>query len=408
VARADALAKDWAIALILTRPPQGIGEIPLERLAQDGPTLLAQAIRALGSDLELDRLIAAAPRSGRDQAGPARALAAMSGADDGATTVRAVEALRGVLWQSLLLEPHWQTRGSAAIRQLSDLSERLACVCASMLAVALERGAPSATAAVSSEAPVSIPGGRVARADPTSEAVIVDERVEPASTPSAAPSDERERPSSWDESPPRPPQSAPESALGWEQPPPAGPGRDEIAIRDARGDGRGEEGPAAWIGLIGRQLELAEADRRPFAVLLVEPREGEYLRAGAPHSEVLRLSEELEDALAIAFGARSHGEHRAHPFERGSLTCERPGRYWLLAPETDRLGASSLVERLARAVASVVEHRGQRLEVAIGTAVFPEDGRTAADLAAHADVSLYAARSAARAARGPRTAVRED
>lgn len=416
MARADELAKEWVIALILARPLEEIGEIPLEDLARDAPVLLAQTIRALSSDPELDRLTAAPPLSGRDQAGPARALAAISGAADTAAIVQAVEALRSVLWQGLLIEQRWRAPGSAALRQLSDLSERLACVCASILAVALEQSSPAPAPSASDEAPsAAAPAGGPSRhpAGPGG-ALIVDERVEPAAarppTAPAAPiaSVERSpgRPLSWDESPPRPPQRARESEgpFAWDQPPAGAPDREEIAIRDARG----EEGPAAWIGLIGRQLELSQQDGRPFAVLLVEPREIEQLRAGDPHSEMLRLSEELEDALAVAFGAPPHGEHATRPAGQGSLMRERPGRYWLLAPGTDRVGATSLAERLKRAVASVVEHRGEPLEVVIGTAICPEDGRTPAALAAHADISLYAARSPARAARSSGTARRED
>jgi hypothetical protein len=413
LARADELAKQWVIALILARPLAEIGEIPLEDLAQDAPILLAQTIRALSSNLELDRLTAAPPLRGRDQAGPAWVLAAISGATDATAVVQSVEALRSVLWQGLLAEQRWQVPESGALRQLSDLSERLASVCASMLAVALEQGKPESARLISSEASAATAsvGGASRHRATSGGALIVDERAEPAPTrPPAEPAVSAEhlleRPLSWDESPPRPPRSAgePEAPFAWDQSPVGASDRGEIAIRDARG----EEGPTAWIGLISSQLELAEEDGRPFAVLLVEPREIEHPGAGEPHSEMLRLSEELEDALAVAFGAAPQGEQAERPLGRGSLTRERPTRYWLLAPATDRVGATSLAERLRRAVASVVEYRGEPLEVVIGTAICPEDGSTPAALAAHADVSLYAARSVARAARGPRTALRED
>src|SRR5581483_1357013 len=53
---------------------------------------------------------------------------------------------------------------------------------------------------------------------------------------------------------------APEGPL-TEPVPPFAP---SIAARDAR------QGPAAWIGSIGAQLELFREDGRPFAVLLIE------------------------------------------------------------------------------------------------------------------------------------------
>ena len=154
----------------------------------------------------------------------------------------------------------------------------------------------------------------------------------------------------------------------------------QIEIRDVRG----EEGPAAWIGSIGRRLERHEQDGSPFAVLLVELVDIERLHRAEPSGEMSRLTGYLEDALA----------RELRPAD--SLTREGPGRYWLLAPQTDATGAQMLVERIARAVRSSASHRGMALEVAVGIAVCPDDGRRASELAAHADVGLYAARAAGR------------
>jgi GGDEF domain-containing protein len=173
-------------------------------------------------------------------------------------------------------------------------------------------------------------------------------------------------------------------ALSWDEPSPglSGTPRAEIEIRDERG----EEGPAAWIGSIGAQLARFERDALPFAVLLLELLEIERLRRRESPEELLRLAGQMEHALAAELGASS-----------GSLTRERPGRCWLLARGADREGAELLAERLVRAVAAGASYRGEPLAVAIGTAVCPEDGRETAALAAHADVGLYAARSAVRA-----------
>jgi len=70
---------------------------------------------------------------------------------------------------------------------------------------------------------------------------------------------------------------------------------------------------------------------------------------------------------------------------------ESPGRYWLLVSKTNRAGARALAERLMYAAQG--GQREQQLELAVGTAVCPEDGRDAPALAAHADLDLYAARS---------------
>jgi GGDEF domain-containing protein len=156
--------------------------------------------------------------------------------------------------------------------------------------------------------------------------------------------------------------------------------RPQIEIRDERS----AEGPAAWIDSIGRRLERHEQDRSPFAVLLVELVDLDRLRHTESAEELSRLMSFLEDALA----------RELRPDD--SLTRERPGRYWLLVPQTDGPGAQALIERIARAVRSSVSHRGTPLEVAVGVAVCPEDGRRASELAAHADVGLYAARAAGR------------
>jgi GGDEF domain-containing protein len=156
----------------------------------------------------------------------------------------------------------------------------------------------------------------------------------------------------------------------------------QIEIRDERG---GEDGgPAAWIGSIGRHLERHRQDGSPFAVLLVEIVGIERLRQAEPVEELARLTNQVEDALTRGL----------RPADL--LTRESPGRYWLLAPQTDAAGGRLLAERVARAVRSSAGHRGASLEVAVGIAVCPDDGRQASELAAHADVELYGARAAGR------------
>ena len=172
-----------------------------------------------------------------------------------------------------------------------------------------------------------------------------------------------------------------------------------IEIRDERG----EQGPAAWIGSIGCQLERFKQDRLPFAVLLIELLEVERLLRGEPPAELTRLADQVEDALAAELrsfaGDASRRGSRSDVLDvrrSGLLTRQSPGRYWLLAPDTDRPSARRLAERLARAVASAVTYRGAPLEVVVGVAVCPEDGLQAPALAAQADMGLYAAHSAVR------------
>jgi GGDEF domain-containing protein len=364
VARAEELARHWAIALVVERPLDGLADVPLEDLAREAPALCAQLVRALESDAELERLTGAAA-SGREDGAPARRLAAMSGARDPAELVGEVETLRGVLWETLLEELRRPLFEQAGARRIADLSDRLAFVCARALTAAIDAAARewAAGAASPDAAPADAepPPGRSEREPASAQrAVIVDEREQaPAS--------------------PRRPQA-------------------EIEIRDERG----EAGPAAWIGSIGRQLERFRQDGVPFAVLLVELRDIDRLHRDRAPGDSPVVAQEIERALAAELRGSAPGgggEARRAPWS-GSLTRERHGRYWLLAPDTDRAGAGKLAERMLGAIRRLAGGRGSFLEVLVGTAVCPEDGREAAALAAHADVELYAARSSARTAAG--------
>jgi GGDEF domain-containing protein len=161
----------------------------------------------------------------------------------------------------------------------------------------------------------------------------------------------------------------------------------EIEIRDERREdmrpewAHGVDQPSPWIGAIERRLERYERDRAPFAALLVELIDVERLRHAELPGELSRLMGLVEAALS--------GELRP----ADSLTRESPGRYWLLAPETDTSGARALIERLASAVRNAAKHGGAPLEVAVGVAVCPADASRAAALAAHAEIALYAARA---------------
>jgi GGDEF domain-containing protein len=363
--------------------------VPLEEIAAAGPLVCSQFVRALVSDVELDRLTGGGAPTGREQSAPARRLATIAGAESAVAHVQAVEALRGVLWEAVLEHLRWPTSEPAAARRLGELSDRLAHVCSCALSaglgaesspvVAEEPGERETPAVSASEVapPEREPLGRM-------DAVIVDERDEhrvgtgaspapeaqpPRQGAARAPSEARpswseERPLSWDESPPVPPM-----ARGA-----------EIEIRDERH----EEGPAAWIGSIGRQLERHREDGTPFVVLLVEPLELDDLRRSLPPGALDDLVGLLQEALVAQWP--------------GSVTSQRQGRYWLLADDAERIGARGLSERLQQALAATVRHGGTPLQLAVGVASCPDDGVQAAALAAHADVDLYAARSAARAA----------
>jgi GGDEF domain-containing protein len=268
--------------------------------------------------------------------------------------VGACEALRGVLWDALLDELR-----DPPPRQVAELSDRLAAVCTAMTAalLALDAGPTRASAA---------PGLGIQSEQEQRESPEVERRE------------------------PDPPKLRDSEQLGQVDAGPGHPGEREfpaspwegqprIEIRDVRG-----EGPAAWIGSIGRRLERYQEDGLPFAVLLVEVVDMERLAQAGSASGVSQLIGRVEDALS----------QELRPADL--LTRESQGRYWLVTPETDGVGMRMLAERLARSVRSSASDHGAPLEVAIGIAACPEDGRDAATLAAHADAGVYAARASGR------------
>jgi hypothetical protein len=418
LARAEELARSWAIALILLRPLERIGEIPLGDLAREGPALCAQAVRALESEAELERMPPARASAGRDSRSAVRRLGALAGARDARTTVEAVEALRGVLWEALMDELR-----EPSARQVAELSDRLAYVCATILDAALEE-----TLDATATRPLDLLADRVGlavagsgRASPDhprsptgpTRAILVDEQEDvPLQAPTVARPHERadapsqahpsarphERADVPSQAQPiaRPPRAA-ANPLPWDLPAAESSRTPEFEIA---GD-PGEQGPAAWIGSIGRQLERFGQDGLPFAVLLVELFDAERPASPEPSGELSSVTSQVERALQQELGRLPDGP-------AGPLTRERPGRYWLLAPGIDGVGARALAERLTRAVRQLRSARGGSLDVAVGTAVCPEDGRGAAALAAHADIGLLAAHAAGRASTGRPIALVDD
>jgi hypothetical protein len=170
------------VALVLERPLQRIGEVPLQRVASEGPALCAQVVRAVGSDAELELLLAPPRAGGQEDSPPAAKLGALAGARDAGEHVRAIEALRAVLWEELLSELNWPAFDRLPPRLLADLADRLAHVCASALEVALSREAAAAARAPLPPVPGADAGQE--RTDPPpgpTRAVLVDERAEAAS-----------------------------------------------------------------------------------------------------------------------------------------------------------------------------------------------------------------------------------
>lgn len=305
LARTDEIAKSWAISLIAQLPLQQASEIPFAELAREAPEMCGQALRALSSDEELQRLA-----DGGEGAMLASRVGKLAGARDLSAAVAAVESLRAVLWEEVtgaLERP--------SVQQVSELADRLSHIC-SLMTIALLTHEPGAK--------------------PTRRSIVIE--------PQAPGLDPREP---------------------------------QIEIHDAR-----REGPAAWIRSIGTSLEQHARDSQPFVVALIEVVGIERLRHSEDPAELGRIVGQVQDAL------------RTELRPADILTRDSDGRYWLVARETDGSAAMMLAERLIATVREHVSHRGAPLEVAIGIAVCPEDGREAAELAAHADMKLFAARAA--------------
>lgn len=289
---------------------------------------------------------------------------------------RAAQALSETLWEALheeLTAPHGQ--------RVAELSERLAEVTATVALLArvgVESSPPEPSPRT--DASPHTGGGE----DPDRPTVPESPAARVAERRQDEPAPPRESPAAQE------PSSAAVLIDEFAPAEPAPKAPPEIEIRDERREEsrrervHGDGGPTAWIESIGRRLERYEQDGAGFAVLLVELADVERLRHAELPGEMARLTGLVETALSGAL----------RPAD--SLARESPGRYWLLAPETDSDSARTLAERLAHAVRRGAGHRGTPLEIAVGVAVCPEDGRQAAALAAHADIALYAARAAGR------------
>ncbi len=290
---------------------------------------------------------------------------------------RAAQTLSEALWEALheeLTDP----RG----RRVAELSKRLAQVTAAVASLArADAERPSRTVALSSSGSGGEARDRPWSSEPPVAPASVDPRVQRVSDDEPSPSSLSSR---------QPPDVQEPQWVAAVLVDELAEQESEIEIRDERREESHPErvgddgGPSAWVASIGRRLERYERDGVPFAVLLVELADVDRLRHAELPGEVARLTGLIETALA--------GELRP----ADSLTRERPGRYWLLAPATDSASARTLAERLAGAARGVASHRGAPLQVAVGIATCPADGTQAAALAAHADIALYAARAAGR------------
>jgi GGDEF domain-containing protein len=336
----EELAKRWLLALLGSRPLQRAGEIPLARFSREAPPLCARVLRALTSDIELERLnmLGAAPDRADASELPVW-LGELVGAREIGEIVAAAESLRAVLWQGIV-----GNLADATASKAGQVRHRLAHACASLTVSVGIRG--------------ELPADQPPAARPAAD--------RPAA---AAPSEGDRAPRiALQDAPP-----APDEEIDVEDPWAIDPA--PCAERTTAPEGDEEPFAPGAEGAAWPQHDV------PFVVLLVEVVGAERLRDAEDPVALEELMAAVERALLEPTG----------PGDR--LAPEGAGRWWLVAPGADAAEGRSLAERLARSVRSAVADRHGPLKVVIGTAASPEDGADAAELAERAEEELYAARA---------------
>ncbi|WP_339252774.1 GGDEF domain-containing protein [Sporosarcina sp. FSL W8-0480] len=77
----------------------------------------------------------------------------------------------------------------------------------------------------------------------------------------------------------------------------------------------------------------------------------------------------------------------------GDICCRFGGEeFVILLPETDKLMAFNIAERLRKKMESTISPCGEIVTISIGIAMYPEDGKHPAELLELADQSLYEAK----------------
>jgi len=442
---ATAVAKAWLLALVADAPLAQAGAVPAAELARGGPALCSGILVALGSDAELERLVA----GGADGRAPLGASAArLTGARSAAALAAGIESLRAACWRALRAELR-----DPLPELVADLGDRLAYVCARVVEASL--AAPAAAAAgrgdgALAEALASASPEREVGAEPAAEPEAAPAPVAPsppryegirafAPVPPSAPAPAAAResdplreaaeraaaaaprlgddapppqPADRDEPlapppagvqvvelPPPPAHVDPLTSLAEElaAAPPAGvdgaPSREAMyapapdaptVTRMRRVDTSWEDVADAgppWLAAISRRLERREQDGRPFAVFVVEVDDLDRLLASQAGREVALALETAERALTAELAPAD------------LVVRERLGRWWLTSPDRDPAAARDLGTRVAEAIGRA-ELGGAVLSASIGVAVCPHDGESLDALAGRADEGMFAARAA--------------
>ncbi len=378
-----AIAQAWLVELVACAPLERAAELPGEGFAEDAPRLCAAVVAALGGDAALADL-----EPGGALATLAERVGPLARAHGAAATVEAVERLRTVAWSAIT---------EALVRpqpaQVADLADRLAAVTSTLAAASLDaarrpdpREGPLAAVLAGADRARSAAQGAPS---PPPHALPPDAEP-PVGDAAAAVDDAAWR---WPQRDGEPAPLPPDEPLASVEPFPLQPraaaapvAPDRPVVEDASSFRVARVAP--WTAAIERRLARRD-DGRPFAVLCVEVADLDRLVAA---EEQRGIALALEEAEAAALG-------QLRPAD--ALVRERPGRLWLVTPDTDHDAARALAHRIAAAVAAGSPHRGAPLEAASGVAVCPDDGEDAAVLEGRAEEALFAARAAGVRVGGP-------
>jgi GGDEF domain-containing protein len=408
VASADALARDWLVALLAQGPLSAATAVPIADFAREAPGLCVAMARALGSDAELERL------AHGDLASRAARAGTLAGAADPVAVAVAVETLRAALWGAALSELRRPEAGLVA-----DLAARLSSVAAVVTAASLRAigaGAADPAAATAPRPPVAeaaadddaapTPPVDAAAASPTRSPRVTADAPEPSGTNggsgivSAPDAGSRGRGASsssasvsWTRS-----SSAGRAESSSSVPPPAivrPPTPSDWGAPAARAAEAVEQAAMAQappqivdgppLEHLSQGIERHLVDGRGLAVLLVELEGVQRLLLAGPGAE-----QAVAHAEAAVLALMRPGD---------AAVREEAGRIWITLPGIGPAGARALGLRVAVAVEGAAAHRGAPLTASIGLAVFPADATDAAGLVDRAEESLLLARASGQ--RGP-------
>lgn len=344
LARAEDLTKGWLLALLEQSALEHAPSILAADVVRDGPRLCDAIVRALADDHDLRRL---------EPGGALERLASrageMAGTSQPEPSVRAVDALRGVIWSALREE---MVRPEADL--VEALAERLALVTELVRAAVLRRfGAPAG------DGPSEAPGGlaEVIRVGDDAGADILHEIGEPDRGATL-------------------------------EPLPADSEAADLSVARASGPRLVKDGPipmaadSLWRGALEDEIARAQRSGAKLGLLLAELGDANHVSAVEP----LQVASETFGRFAQAVRTALRRED--------ILACETETRAWIIARTTGRAGARALGARIAGAVREAEPWRGAPLTVGIGIAILGEDAHDAAGLIEAADEWTFAATSA--------------